>query len=172
MVTMIEQIPLTLVIDNTVVVGPTAIVVLRHNQSLILIRSHRILTHGISEYFGILPHVWVGQVVIAIVLECEWSLRLSVGQVFEAIHTRQLELTVAPLDGLRRCVVGQFLHIGLEFGTTAGTPENVGIAIRSLKHAGVYAADSLDVLRLRNERTFRTVCDGNTDAEASTIFWG
>ena len=84
---MIEQIPLALVIDDAVVVGPTAIVMFRHNQSLILIRSHRVLTHGIAEDFGILPHVRIGEIVVAIVLEGERALRLTVGQVLEAVHT-------------------------------------------------------------------------------------
>ena len=77
---------------------------------------------------------------------------------------------VAPLDGLRRCVVGQFLHVGLEFGATSGPPKNVGIAIRGLKHARVDATDALDVLRLGDERTFRAVGDGDSDAEASAVF--
>ena len=151
------------------VVGPAAVIMLRHNQTLILIRSHRVLTHGIAEDLSVLPYVWIGEIVVAIILEGERPLRLTVGQVLEAVHTRQFKLAVAPLDGLRRCVVGQFLHVGLEFGTTACPPENVGITVGGLKHAGVDTADALDILRLGDERSFRTVGDGDTDAEAPAV---
>ena len=96
---MIEQIPLAFIIDNTVVVGPAAVLMLRHDQALILIRTHRVLTHGVAEHLSIIPYVWVGEVVPTVSFESERAFSLAVGQAFETVHTNHLHLAVAELDG-------------------------------------------------------------------------
>ena len=152
------------------VVGPAAIFVLSHDQAFVFVGSHRILAHSISEHLCILPHVRIRQVIVAVILEGKRTLSLAIGQVFQAVHAIHLKLALAPFHLLLRRVVGQFLHVGLQLGTTASTPENVGIAVGSLKHARIDAADALDGLRLRNERSLRAVGDGYTDAKAATVF--
>ena len=42
-VVVIEEIPLTLVVDDTVVVCPAAVIVLSHDDTLVLVWSHRVL---------------------------------------------------------------------------------------------------------------------------------
>ena len=167
---MIEQIPLALVIDDAVVVGPTAVVVLRHDQSLILIRSHRVLTHGIAEDLGVLPHVWIGEIVVAIILEGERTLRLTVGQVFQTMDTLHHKLAISPFERICRVVVSEFLHIGLEFGTKSCSPEDISVTIGSLQYTGVDAIDTLDILRLKDERTLGTVSDSDTDTKSHAFF--
>ena len=150
-------------------VGPAAVGVLGHNQALVFVGTHGVLTHGIAENLGILTHIRIGEVVVAVILEGEGTLSLTVGQVFQTVHTHHLHLTVAPLDFLLRGVVGQLLHVVFELGTAAVAPEDVGIAVGSQEHTGVDAVDALDGFRLRNERTLRTVSDGHADTEAEAI---
>ena len=126
---MIEQIPLALVIDDAVVVGPAAIVVLSHNQTFILVRSHRILTHGIAQNLRVLSDVRIGKIVVAVILESQRALGLTVGQIFKAVDAIHLKFAFAPLHFLLGRVVGQFLHVGLEFGTATCSPEDIGIAV-------------------------------------------
>ena len=166
-VAVIEQIPLTFVVDDAVVVSPAAVVVLGHDQALVLVGTHRVLTHGVAEHFGILTDVWIGEVVVAVILEGKRSFSLTVGQVLETVHTHHLELSLTPLYFLLWSVVGQFLHVGLEFGTASCTPEDVGVAVRCLKHTGVDAVNALDRLRLRDERSLRSVCDSHADTKAA-----
>ena len=166
---MIEQIPLTFIIYDAVMVGPTAILMFWHDEALILVRSHWILTHGIAKNLGILPDIRIGQVIIAIILKGKRSLGLTVRKVFQTVDTIHLKLTIAKLHFLLRSIVSQFLHIGFELSTTASTPEDVRIAIRSLEYTGVDTANTFDRFRFTDERSLRTVCDSNTNAKATTI---
>ena len=125
----IEQIPLAFIVDNAVVVGPAAILMLWHDNTLVFVGPHWVLTHGIAEHFGFLPHVWIGEVVPAVGLEGKWAFGLTVRQVFQAVDTHHLHLAVAPLNGFLGIVICQFLHVGLELGTTSVAPENIGIAV-------------------------------------------
>ena len=68
-VVMIEEIPLSLVVYYTMVVGPAAILMLSHDETLILIRTHRILTHCIAENFCWVSYVRIGEIVVSVVLE-------------------------------------------------------------------------------------------------------
>ena len=163
----IEQIPLALVVHNAVVVGPAAVGMLGHDEAFVFVGTHRVLTHGVAEHLGVLPHIRIGQVVIAVVLEGERAFSLTVGQVLEAVHAHHLEFALTPLHFLLRSVVGEFLHIILELGATSGTPEDIGVAVGCLQHAGVDAVDALDGLRLGNERSFGAVGDGYTNTEAT-----
>ena len=163
----VEQIPLTLVVDDAVMVGPTAVGLLGHNQTFVFVGTHGILTHGIAEDFGLLPDVRIGQVVPAVSLESKRTFSLTAGQVFKAVDAIHLKLTLAPLNFLLRSIIGEFLHVGLEFGTTSGSPEDVGISVGSLKHARVDTVDALDRLRFTDKRSHRAVGNGNTDAKAA-----
>ena len=126
---MIEEIPLTFVVDNTMVVGPTTVGLLSHNQALIFVRPHGILTHGVTENFSILPHVWIGKVIVAVVLESEWSFCLTIRKVFQTVDTHHLKLALAPFYFFSWGVIGKLLHVLLELGTTSIAPEYVGVTI-------------------------------------------
>ena len=95
----IEQIPLTLVVDDAVVVCPTTVSMLSHDQSLVFVWTHRILTHGIAENLRLFTNVRIGQVVVAVVLESEWAFSLTVGQTLEAVDTHHLKLAVTKFSG-------------------------------------------------------------------------
>ena len=163
---MIEQIPLAFIVDDTMVVRPTTVIVLGHNQSLILVGAHGVLTHGIAQHLSILPNVWIGKVIVAIILKGERTLCLTTWQAFQTIDTIHLKLAIAPLNFFLWGIIGKILHVRLQFRTTTSTPEDVGIAVRSQKHTRVDTIDALDIFRLRYERTLWTICDGYTDTKA------
>ena len=167
---MIEEIPLTLVLHNAVMVRPATVGLLGHNESFVLIGSHRILAHGVGEDFGFLPYIRVRQVVIAVVFKCKGTFRLTVRQVFQAVDAIHFKLTLAPLHFFFRGIVCKFLHVVFQFCAASGSPEDVSIAIGRQEDTGIDAADALDGLWLAGEGTFGTVCRGHTDAEAPTVF--
>ena len=169
-VVVVEQVPLALVVDDAMVISPTAVRLLGHDQPFILIRTHGVLTHRITKHLRILTDIRIGQVIPTVGLKGKGTLGLTVGQVFQTVDTQHLKLTVAPLDFLLGGIVSQLLHIGLELGTTACTPKDVGIAVRSLEHTGVDTIDALDGFGLTDERSLGTVSNSNTDTEATTIF--
>ena len=128
-VAVIEQVPLTLIVNNAVMVGPAAVGMLGHDEALILIRTHGVLTHGISQHLSVLSHIRIGEVVPAVGLEGERTLSLTVGQAFKTVHTNHLHLAVAKLHLRLGVVVGQFLHVGLQFSAASVAPEDVSITV-------------------------------------------
>ena len=164
---MIEEIPLTFEVHNAVMVGPTAVGLLRHNQSLVFIGSHWMLAHGIGKHLGVFPHIWISQVKVTVVLECEWSFCLTIRQTFETVYANHFHLSVTPLDNFLWVVVSEFLHVFLEFGTASISPENVSITVRSLEYARINAIDTLDRLWFRNKTAIRTVADGHSYGKAT-----
>ena len=171
-IAVIEQVPLALVVDNAVMVGPAAIGMLGHDETLVFIGSHGVLTHGITQHLSILSDIGVGEVVPAVGLESKRTFGLAVGQALEAVDTNHLHLAVAPFHGLLGVVVGELLHVGLQLGAAAIAPEDVGIAVRGLKHTGVDAVDALDRLLLGDERTCGAVGNGNANGKATTTLGG
>ena len=108
---MIEQIPLAFVVHNAVVICPATVGMLCHYKSLVLVWSHRILAHCITENLGAVPHIRISEVVVAVILESKRTFRLTARQPFEAVHTKHLKLAVTPLDSFLRSVFGKFLHV-------------------------------------------------------------
>ena len=169
---MIEQIPLTFVVDDAVVVSPAAVGMLGHNQAFVFVGTHRVLTHGISQHLSVLSDVRIGQIVVAVVLKGERSFSLTAGQTFKTVHANHFHLAVTKLDFRLGVVVGKFNHVGLQLGAASVAPENVGIAVRGLEHARVDAVDALDRLRLRNERACGTVSYGYADSKSAACLRG
>ena len=151
------------------VIRPTTIGLLCHDESLVFVRSHWILTHGVGKDLGVLPHIRIGQVIVAVVLERERSFSLTVGQVLETMNAYHLHLTIAKLHGFPWVVICQFFHVVLELGTTAIAPEDVGVAIGGKEHARVDAEDAFDGLRLRNEWALGTVCYSHTHGKTASF---
>ena len=108
---MIEQIPLTFVVHNTMMICPATVGMLCHYKSLVLVWSHRILAHCITENLGAVPNIRISEVVVAVILESKRAFRLTTGQTFEAVYTKHLKLTVTPLYFFLRSVFGKFLHV-------------------------------------------------------------
>ena len=153
-------------------VGPAAVSMLGHNQSFVLIRTHWVLTHGITENLGILSYIRIGEIIVTIIFESEWTFGLTTWQSLQAVHTFHFKFTLAKFYFLCWCVVGQLLHVGLKFGATSCTPENVSITIRSLEHAGVDTADAFDGLWLWNEWTLRIVGNSYADTKSKSLSLG
>ena len=145
---------------------------LGHDQTFVLIGSHGMLAHGIAQDLGVIPDIRIGQIIVAVVFKGKRTFRLTVGQVFQTVDTTHLELMIAPLHHFRRGVVSQFLHVVLQFRTASGTPEDIGIAVGSQQHTGVDTIDTLNRLRLRDKRSFRTVGNSHSDAKSPTRFGG
>ena len=167
---MIEQIPLTLVVDDAMMIGPAAVLMLGHDETFVFVGAHRILTHGIAENLSILAYVRISKVIPAISLESERTFSLTAGQVFQTADTQHFKLAVAPLYLFLGRIVSEFLHVGLEFGTTAIAPENVGVAVGSLEHTGIDAIDALDRFWFTDERSLGTVGDSYTDTKTTAVF--
>ena len=56
----IEEVPLTLIVDDAVMVCPASVGLLGHDKSLVLVGSHGVLAHCVAEHFCLLPDVRVG----------------------------------------------------------------------------------------------------------------
>ena len=74
----IEQVPLALVVDNAMMVGPAAVGMLGHNQAFVLVGTHWVFTHSITENLGILSDIRIGEIIVAVIFECEWTFGLTV----------------------------------------------------------------------------------------------
>ena len=166
---MIEEIPLSLIFDDTVMVGPASVLMLGHNDSLIFIWSHRILAHSIAENLGIFPYIRIGKIVIPVIFKCERTFSLTVRQILQAIYTDHFKLVRSPLDHLTRIIVSEFLHIVLKLGTASVSPENIGISVRCKKHTRINTVDALDRLRLTHKRALRTVCHSYSNCKSTGL---
>ena len=165
---MIEKIPLSLIVYDTMVVSPATILMLSHDETLILIRTHRILTHSIAENLCIVSNIRICEVVVAVVFEGKRTFSLTTWQTFETVYAVHLKLVIAKLHLLFWCIVGKFLHVWLELSATTCTPEDVGIAVRCLKHAWVNTIDARNACRFWLVRAVRVVGNSHTYTKSTT----
>ena len=150
------------------VVGPAAIRMLGHDQSFVLVRTHRLLTHGIGKHLGVLSYIRIGKIEVTVILEGKRTFSLTVRQTLQTVGTYHLHLAVTPFHDFFGIIVSQLFHILLELGATSIAPEDISVTIRSLKHTGVDTVDTSNRLRFRNERTFRTVGYSHTHGESTS----
>ena len=73
-VVVVEQIPLSSVFHQRMVIGPAAGRRLVHYDPLIFERSERVVTHGICQSLSVFPHPRICQIIPAITFECERAL--------------------------------------------------------------------------------------------------
>ena len=151
-------------------VCPTAILMLGHDKTLVFIRTHRILAHGIAKYLSIFPYIRISKVIVAIVLESKRPFSLTIRKSLETVYTIHLKLALTPFYLFLWSVIGYLLHIVLELCTTTITPEDICIAVGSQKNTGIDAVDAFYRLWLTNERSFRSVGDGYSYAKSHSSF--
>ena len=77
---MIEKIPLAVVFRNGVVIGPAADRRFVHDDSFESERSHRAVSHGISQVFGLVLYPGESEVIFAVAFEYIWSFLEAFGQ--------------------------------------------------------------------------------------------
>ena len=77
---MIEKIPLAVVFLNGVVIGPAADRRFVHDNSFESERSHRAVSHGISQVFGLVLYPGESEVIFAVAFEYIWSFLEAFGQ--------------------------------------------------------------------------------------------
>ena len=146
---MIEEVPLSLVFHDGMVIGPASILMLFHDDTFVFIRSHRLVAHGISETFGAIFFAYprVSEVKLTISLECERTFLEAFGQSFHCMTVELhavwrfswvLQFLVSKLDE----IVFQSCHT-----QSAASPEDDILAIGGLKHTRVDACNAFYIIR-------------------------
>ena len=169
LIVVIEEIPLALVVHDAVVVCPAAVLVLCHDDALVLVWTHRVLAHCISENLSVVSYVWICEVEVAVVLECERTLSLAARKTLEAVCSDHFHLAVAPLHHLSWVVLSKLDHVVLEFCAAAVAPEDVCVSVRREEDARVDSVDALDRLRINLVWSLRIVGDCHTYCEAAVL---
>ena len=91
-VVVVEEVPLALVLDERVMIGPAGRRRLGHDDSLELIGSERVVAHGVCQGLGPVLNPGIGEVELAVPLEDEGSLLEAGGQVLVKAHGLPVEL--------------------------------------------------------------------------------
>ena len=146
---MIEQIPLSVNLDNRMVVGPADVSVLLHDFTLELVRAHRVVGHAVCEALALVLDPREAEVVFAVGLEEVRALGLA---------------SRNGVDPYRLAV--QFFHIVFQLADdkSAACPYEISLAVIVDEAAGVDTEGALDGSLLGNERAVRSVGNGYTDA--------
>ena len=131
-VVMVEQIPLSFVADNGVVVGPAFAGGLRHDDTFEYIGPQRAVTHGIGQRLGLVLHPGIGEVEPALAFKDERAF-------LETLRKRGVQP-----DGASRKLREIVFH-GCTGQSHAG-PVQVRLPVRGLQHAGIDAEDAGDGL--------------------------
>ena len=155
---MIEEIPLTFVFDDGMVVCPACHWGFVHNDTLELKRSHRRVAHGVCKSLGRVAHPWEGVVVFTFALEDKGSFLESLWQVFH-----RLGLGV------------EFHHVVLQacHPHTHSCPIDIRLAILGVdEHTGVDAIKAFDRSPHRLEWSFGIVGYCHSHAEALLVATG
>ena len=151
----VEEVPLAVVLDNGVVVGPALVWRLGHDYALELIRAKGLVTHGVGQCFRLVLHPWVGEVELSVFLKDEGAFLETGGEGF------------VQADGFSR----EFGKIVLDQGALEAEsgPEEVGVSVRCLEHAGVYAEDAGDGVFIWRIWAVGGVCNGHAYVESAAI---
>ncbi len=154
---MIEEIPLTVVLYNRVMVGPAACRRFFHYSALELKRAEGIVTHCIGQSFGVLAYPGECIVVFPFALKYKGTFLEAVGQTFDS-HGIGSELD----------------HVILKLCShhASSRPVDVALAVGVDEDARVDTVDTLDRLTHRHERAGRRCRSGNTYLESATLTLG
>ena len=150
----VEEIPLSLELHEGVVVGPALGGRLVHEHALELIRAQRVVAHAVGQALGaaLLAHPRIGEVVLAVPLEHERALGLSLRESLVQADALAVDLR----------------HVGCELAAAqahAG-PDQVDRAVVVLERAGVDAAGALHRVLIDREGAGRRIRHRHADAEA------
>ena len=154
---MIEQIPLSLELQEAMMVSPALIGVFGHENSLEVPRSQRILRHGIGQCLRatLMAHPREGEVIPSIALEHMGAFLESLGK---SLHYLSLSI--------------QFLHVALQSCATDAhaRPIEIGLAIVVNKYRRINAAHASYGRRLAYKRSLGPRSRGHANSKAPTLF--
>ena len=150
---MIEEIPLSLIFHDAVMVGPALRRRLIHDDALECERSHRMVSHGISQRFGSILFTYPreGEIILAVTLEGKRSFLESLRQSLYQF-------------GLR----GKFRHVWFQLShvQTSSSPVDISLSVFIYQHTRVYTMNPLYGFPHRHKWSFRLVGNSHTYSES------
>ena len=150
---MIEEIPLSLIFHDAMMIGPALRRRLIHDDALERERSHRMVSHGISQRFGSILFTYPreGEIIFAVTLEGKWSFLETIWQ---SLHSLRLR--------------GELHHIGFQLShvQTSSRPIDISLSVLIYQHTRIYAVHTLYGFPHRHKWSFRMVGNSHTYSES------
>ena len=150
---MIEEIPLSLIFYDAVMVGPALRRRLIHDDALECERSHRMVSHGISQRFGsiLFTYPWEGEIIFAVTLEGKRTFLESLRQSLYQFGFR-----------------GKFRHVWFQLShvQSCSSPVDISLSVLIYQHTRIYAVHTLYRFPHRHKRSFRLVGNSHTYSES------
>ena len=150
---MIEEIPLSLIFHDAVMIGPALRWRLIHDDTLECERSHRMVSHGISQCFGTILFTYPreGEIILTVALEGKWAFLESLRQSLYRLRFR-----------------GKFHHIGFQLSHVQphASPIDICLSITVDQHTRIYAVHTLYGFPHRHKRSFGLVSNRHTYSES------
>ena len=149
----IEEIPLSLIFHDAMMIGPALRRRLIHDDALECERSHRMVSHGISQRFGsiLFTYPWEGEIILAVTLEGKRSFLESLRQPLYQFWFR-----------------GKFRHVWFQLShvQTCSRPVDISLSVLIYQHTRVYTMNSLYGFPHRHKRSFGLVGNRHTYSES------
>ena len=150
---MIEKIPLSLIFYDAMMIGPALRRRLIHDDALERERSHRMVSHGISQRFGSILFTYPreGEIILAVTLESKWSFLETIWQ---SLHQ----------FGFR----GKFRHVWFQLShvQSCSSPVDISLSVLIYQHTRIYAVHTLYGFPHRHKRSFGLVGNRHTYSES------
>ena len=149
----IEEIPLSLIFHDAVMIGPALRWRLIHDDTLECERSHRMVSHGISQRFGAILFTYPreGEIILAVTLEGKWSFLESLRQSLYQFGFRS-----------------EFRHVWFQLShvQTCSSPVDISLSVLIYQHTRIYAVHTLYGFPHRHKRSFRLVSNCHAYSES------
>ena len=149
---MIKEIPLSLIFYDAMMIGPALRRRLIHDDALECERSHRMVSHGISQRFGSILFTYPreGEIIFAVTLEGKWSFLESLRQPLYQFGFR-----------------GKFCHVWFQLShvQTCSRPVDISLSVLIYQHTRVYTMNPLYGFPHRHKWSFRLVGNRHTYSE-------
>ena len=149
----IKEIPLSLIFHDAMMIGPALRRRLIHDDALERERSHRMVSHGISQRFGSILFTYPreGEIILAVTLEGKWSFLESLRQPLYLFWFR-----------------GKFRHVWFQLShvQTSSSPVDISLSVLIYQHTRIYAVHPLYGFPHRHKRSFRLVSNRHTYSES------
>ena len=146
---MIEEIPLALIFHDAMMIGPALRRRLIHDDALECKRSHRMVSHGISQRFGSILFTYPreGEIIFAVTLESKRTFLESLRQPLYQFWFR-----------------GKFRHVWFQLShvQTSSSPVDISLSVFIYQHTRVYTMNSLYGFPHRHKWSFRLVGNSHT----------
>jgi len=155
----IEEIPLSLIFHDAMMIGPALRRRFIHDDALECERSHRMVSHGISQRFGSILFTYPreGEIIFAVTLEGKWSFLESLRQSLYQFGFR-----------------GKFRHVWFQLShvQTSSSPVDISLSVFIYQHTRVYAMYTLYRLPHRHEWSLWMVSDSHAHSKSLLLAFG